>query len=141
MKFEERLKEKIGSDAGFRVPEGYFEEAFTRILAELPERETSAPQPVTRWQKVRPYIYMAAMFAGIWLMMKAFHTASTADMSLHSEPRELAALVADPRSYDYFEMADANVNDGVSDYRMEQDVLASYEDFDDFRKDFEHTYR
>lgn len=141
MKFEERLKAKTGTDAGFRVPEGYFDEAFTRILAELPEREESAPQRISRWQKVRPYIYMAAMFAGIWLMMKVFHTASSADLSLQSEPRELAALVADPRSYDYFEMADADVNDGASDYRMEQDVLAMYEDFDDFRKDFEHNAR
>lgn len=139
MKFEERLKARIGTDAGYKVPEGYFDDAFTRILAELPERIEEPTPRVTRWHRVRPYIYMAAMFAGIWLMMKVFHTASSVDMSLQSEPHELAALVAEPTSYEYFQVVEANSNDGASDYRMEQDVISMYENFDDFRKDFEHT--
>lgn len=63
---------KIGKDAGFRVPEGYFDSFAEKIVKELPEPDVTPIQPVTRWQRVRPFVYMAAMFVGIWLMMKIF---------------------------------------------------------------------
>ena len=56
----------------FKAPEGYFENFTNGIMSQLPEvvREDSAK--VNLWQRVRPWIYMAAMFAGIALMIKMF---------------------------------------------------------------------
>lgn len=58
------------------VPEGYFADFARRMEAALPERpELQQPQismPRTMWQRVRPYVYMAAMFAGVWCMLKMF---------------------------------------------------------------------
>ena len=39
----------------------------------LPEPVLTPITPVTKWQRVRPFVYMAAMFVGIWLMMKIFN--------------------------------------------------------------------
>ena len=58
--------------AGMSVPEGYFDSFAKNMEARLPYREeienpqavAEAERPRTLWQKVRPYVYMAAMFAG-----------------------------------------------------------------------------
>lgn len=63
---------------GMTVPEGYFEDFASRMMSSLPERpELTDPQarmevPSTLWQRIRPYVYMAAMFAGVWCMLKMF---------------------------------------------------------------------
>lgn len=65
--------------SGMTVPEGYFENFAERMTASLPEQAWERPEgqqpgvlPMSLWQRVRPYAYMAAMFAGIWLMMNMF---------------------------------------------------------------------
>lgn len=69
------ILDKIGRRDGMTVPEGFFENFVARMSESLPEMPKSefAPQPKrTMWHRLRPYTYMAAMFAGIWCMMKMF---------------------------------------------------------------------
>lgn len=83
-----------------KVPDGYFEEFATRMAASLPEQpweNATTPEAAPRrtfWQIIRPYAYMAAMFAGIWCMMKMFdHVRPSAnDLSVDSNPVLTAAL-------------------------------------------------
>lgn len=66
---------RINHKSGLTVPEGYFDQFCKDMIASLPEQEwEKLPRvlPVSRWQKMRPFVYMAAMFAGIWCMMKMF---------------------------------------------------------------------
>lgn len=78
MKHNDILTEREGSDGGMTVPEGYFESFNRKMAEELPrqpwEDEAEHPKmlPRTRWQRIRPYVYLAAMFMGIWCMMKMF---------------------------------------------------------------------
>lgn len=72
MKDNRKILDEIGGKSGFKVPENYFENLSARITEQLPERELPKPEIVTPWQRVRPYLYMAAMFVGIWLMMQVF---------------------------------------------------------------------
>ena len=70
---EEQLKKRIGTENPFRVPEGYFEGFTSGLMEHLPEKEQVAVNRTpTMWEKIRPLVYMAAMFVGIWLMMKIF---------------------------------------------------------------------
>ena len=57
----------------FRVPEGYFENLTQDIMAALPQQESiySTTIKVTPWMRIRPYIYVAAAFAGIFFCIKA----------------------------------------------------------------------
>lgn len=58
---------------GRTVPEGYFEEFNRRMIERLPKEVPAVAEPKrTVWQKIRPYVYMAAMFAGVYLMMNLF---------------------------------------------------------------------
>lgn len=55
------------------VPDGYFDDFARRMMERIPA-ETPVVTEVKRttWQKIRPYAYMAAMFAGVYLMMNMF---------------------------------------------------------------------
>ena len=57
----------------FTVPEGYFENLTQDIMAALPEHESiySSKITVTPWMRIRPYLYAAAAFAGIFFCIKA----------------------------------------------------------------------
>lgn len=59
-------------DDHLRVPDGYFDGFAQKMSAQLPQKTTTVAHTRTVWQRVRPYAYMAAMFAGIWCMLKMF---------------------------------------------------------------------
>ena len=49
---------KVGKDAGFNVPEGYFADFAKKMAASLPEKQIPAKRKPTRWLRIRPYVYM-----------------------------------------------------------------------------------
>lgn len=64
MKEEDTILKKVGTGSPFRVPEGYFENITSEIMPLLPEKEKTdfdVHNP-TVWQKIKPWLYMAAMF-------------------------------------------------------------------------------
>ena len=70
---EEKILQKIGKKNPFTVPENYFEDFTQELMDKLPAKEavlqTEAP---TLWQRVKPWLYMAAMFCGIMLSVRIF---------------------------------------------------------------------
>lgn len=71
MKEEDKLLKKIGMENPFRVPEGYFEGFTSDLMSRLPEKEkTDVHREPTMWEKVRPWLYMAAMFVGATLIIR-----------------------------------------------------------------------
>lgn len=64
---------KIGRDSGFKVPENYFDEFAKKMEEKFPEYKVIPEVKPTTWSRIRPYIYMTAMFAGIWCMMWIFN--------------------------------------------------------------------
>lgn len=73
MKEEDKLLKKIGTENPFTVPEGYFENFSRELMNKLPEKE---PMPVTSeittWQRIKPWLYMTAMFCGLMLSVRIF---------------------------------------------------------------------
>lgn len=73
MKTEDsKILEKLGKNPGFKVPENYFNDFNAKLVESLPEVKITEEEKPTLWMRVRPFIYMAAMFAGVWLMMNIF---------------------------------------------------------------------
>lgn len=82
MKEENDLLKKIGKENPFKVPDGYFDQFTTQLMDKLPDKpEAIHAQPVTKWVKLRPYVYMAAMFIGAVLMVRAIHFIETEKVS------------------------------------------------------------
>ena len=70
---EDNILRKAGTGNPFRVPEHYFEDFTQELMSKLPEKE---PMPEwsepTLWQRVKPWVYMTAMFCGIMLSVRIF---------------------------------------------------------------------
>lgn len=132
---QDKLKEILGPDAGMSVPEGFFEAKFAAIQEALPPyKEAEVQPPLSKWHRLRPYVYLAAMFAGIWLMMQVFHRVSTPEhLSLDNIPAQVAQAVQSSDSqYDLTFMLGSDEDD----YELESEVAASYENMEEFEKAF-----
>lgn len=124
MEKENDILTKINGKSGMTVPEGYFADFAKRMSQELPPRQTTAEEKMpqrTLWQQVRPYVYLAAMFMGIWCMLKMFTSmgANNAADTIDSNPTLISAI-SDTSFFD-----DIYYEEGVNSY----DVLeAMYDD-------------
>lgn len=105
---KENILDKIGRRDGMTVPEGYFADFQQRMEAMLPfNEEAETPRtiqaPRTLWAKVRPFVYMAAMFAGVWCMVKMFAMLGTGGVDLSIDNNEVlsSALADDTFIYEY----------------------------------------
>ena len=78
MKEDLDILSKLGKDSGFKVPENYFADFNTKMMESLPKPNLTPQVKPSLWVRVRPYVYMAAMFAGIWCMMRVFNDMSGA---------------------------------------------------------------
>ncbi|MEL5893232.1 hypothetical protein AAE250_06965 [Bacteroides sp. GD17] len=79
MKEEDKIKNKIGTENPFRVPDGYFENLTSEVMNRLPEKEKLAvvQKESTMWERVRPWLYMTAMFIGAALIIRVASTDRT----------------------------------------------------------------
>lgn len=115
MKETNDILKTIARRDGTTVPEGYFDDFARRMTDALPERPELAAMnavatPRTLWGRVRPYVYMAAMFAGVWCMLKMFTTVAGGN---ELAPIEKNPVMAEALSSDDF--MNIYVVDDISD--------------------------
>lgn len=132
MKEKENVLLKVNRKSGFKTPEGYFESLYDCLPGKLPERKEPATVPMTRWQKLKPYVYLAAMFAGIWCMVKMVHMISDSErISLDNPPQEMVAVLdEEPESFE--EMYSSEY--AVEDFELESEVLDEFGSFEQLEK-------
>ncbi|WP_294471069.1 hypothetical protein [uncultured Bacteroides sp.] len=72
MKEEDILIKKLGKENSFKVPEGYFENLTSEVMNKLPEKEKVIfeEEHNSTWTKVKPFLYLAAMFVGAALIIR-----------------------------------------------------------------------
>lgn len=117
MEHKDILQRESQRNAGMTVPEGFFDDFNKRMAAALPVQEWEKAEedvhvlPRSRWQRIRPYVYMAAMFMGIWCMMKMFDIMRGTSTDLNSNPTLTSALNNDAFYFDYCanELSDSDI--------------------------------
>ncbi len=119
---------------GMTVPEGYFADFAARMASSLPENDLerqAAQEPRTvrksLWLSVRPYVYMAAMFAGVWCMLKMFTMLSSTPAS---SPFEQNPILADALGNDMF--VNEYIIDDVNQWDIVDDLMEDGLDLDEF---------
>ncbi len=112
---------QINRKDGLTVPEGYFDDFATKMVNALPHRdEAESPDTIilptpNLWTRIRPYVYMAAMFAGIWCMLKMFSLmASPGDEASHIDRNPILAEAL---------RSDVFINDYVIDDVHQLDII------------------
>jgi hypothetical protein len=69
MKKETNEPDRLKGKNPFTVPEGYMEGLASRIMSGIPEKTYVEPAKVTLMDRIRPWVYMAAVFAGLGLFL------------------------------------------------------------------------
>ncbi len=72
MKKEENNLDRLKGTNPFTVPEGYMEGLTERIMSQLPEKQEERAKRISLMDRVRPWLYMAAVFAGLGFLI-GFH--------------------------------------------------------------------
>ena len=62
MKEDKDLLKKYGKKNPFTVPEGYFQDFSEKLMEQLPEKEVMPEPEIRMWDRIKPWVYMAAMF-------------------------------------------------------------------------------
>jgi len=138
MKKDDIIYEKFGRNPGFKVPDGYFESFFDEMPSKLPPyKAIETPQSLSMWERLKPYVYFAAMFGGIWLMMNLFnHVSQSSRLNLDNPPESVAIAMAsvDPIEFGY-------ADESMSDFELMDEVAASYDNISDFVQDFGYSLK
>ncbi len=99
MKQEKTILDEKAPRDGMTVPDGFFADFAARMALSLEktdfEEQAAGPiaiKPRTWWERVRPYAYMAAMFAGVWCMLKMFTLMTASPDQIAPSPTLRAAL-------------------------------------------------
>lgn len=127
MKPKGNILDKIDRRDGLTVPDGYFADFAKRMASQLPDAAPAAAPAVsvrTNWQRWRPYVYMAAMFAGIWCMLYVFNLISNngTDLSIEANPGLASAASNEQFIEDY-------VIDDVPRWDLYDEMVADSVDF------------
>ncbi len=113
MKEEDRIRKTLGTENPFRVPEGYFEQLTSEVMERLPEKERVVTHETTMWERVRPLIYLTAMFIGAALIIRvaSSHYTPPAD-----DTEVVAAVEEEEAEMEYIDMAMENAM--MDDYSL-----------------------
>lgn len=71
MEREKHNLERLKGENPFKVPENYFSDLTRRIMDQLPEQEFEKEKPVTMLDRLRPWLYLAAVFVGLGFFFEA----------------------------------------------------------------------
>lgn len=110
MKADNDILSIAGKRTGMTVPEGYFEDFASKMADSLPQPQAKVLEyKPTMWQRVRPYVYMAAMFAGVWCMLHMFGiTRHSTDLAIDSNPVLAKAVTSDSFIDEYIPIDDVD---------------------------------
>ena len=130
-----KLQEIDKSDNPFKVPENYFAQFNEDIMNRLPEKEFKAPVKITLWDKTKPWVYMAAMFLGLYIMIN-YLTTNNNESSAITEPvvaEQTSQGAVDTGNYwstvhiteeEFYEyLEDQLIDDGFYDYMYDHYYL------------------
>lgn len=72
MNTDSELKARYGTKTPYKVPEGYFEQFHEQLMSSLPEvtPEAAPEAKITLMTRIKPLLYLAAMFVGIIFLMQ-----------------------------------------------------------------------
>lgn len=111
MKEEDKILKKVGTGNAFKVPEGYFENLTSEVMDKLPEHKQPAfeVKEPTRWDRLKPLFYMAAMFIGAALIIRV------ATLNYKPDTVEMAAVETIEADSDADEYIDAVLEGSMMD--------------------------
>jgi hypothetical protein len=128
------LEEIDNTKNPFKVPENYFAQFNEEIMNLLPEKEVVSPRQMPLWGRVKPWVYLAAMFVGLYItinyLTKIGESDNAAATNQTAQSQQALTGVPDTENYwstvqiteeeFYLYLEEQLVNDGYFDYMYHQ---------------------
>ncbi|MCC8133254.1 MAG: hypothetical protein LIP04_06480 [Tannerellaceae bacterium] len=86
MKKELNSLKEIKKENPFRVPDGYMEGLTSQIMSQLPEKSIKEAKQVSLLERVRSWLYMAGMFAGLGLFFNVIVGTGKSEKEYSTDP-------------------------------------------------------
>ena len=77
MEKENNKLDELMNRQPFRVPEGYFEGFTDDFISRLPEKSVSEAKKISLYDRVKPWLYMAALFVGAIIIFNIYNSSNT----------------------------------------------------------------
>jgi len=77
----------------FRVPDRYFEDFTDDLMRRLPKKTVADTKVISFYDRIKPWLYMAAMFIGVIVLFKVFN--KTSEISKDANTGILSAIKVD----------------------------------------------
>jgi dihydroneopterin aldolase len=121
--------ENLKKENPFKTPERYFDNLTESIMSNIPTEENLSPKTikVSLFDRVKPWLYMAAIFAGLGLFFKAIkgnynqEQTSTPDLLVKTE---IAASQIDTYQNDDEDFLEY-IEDKYSSYLLDSEVYGT----------------
>ncbi|MDR1676616.1 MAG: hypothetical protein LBR86_09140 [Tannerella sp.] len=112
----------------FQVPDGYLKGLTGQIMSRLPEKPREETKVISLYERIRPWLYLAAVFAGLIFLFKALNLpfitgeGQSPDESLYVQiaPSEGLLSVQSEEDEDFLEYLETNYYNGVFTEEMEK---------------------
>lgn len=115
---DKKLKDICGTGNPFSVPEGYFDRVTKEIMDRLPEKEkVILPPTPTTWQRIKPWLYLAAMFCVIMGGARYF-VGPSLQQKIDKSPMAITSAEAQDISYDEEYLENELMNSRMDDYSV-----------------------
>lgn len=69
MKQRDDILDKSNAKRPFQVPEGYFDSLTDQVISNLADEPYQQPMPAVGFDRAKPYLYLVAMFVGLYLVV------------------------------------------------------------------------
>jgi hypothetical protein len=90
--------DKLKGRTPFHVPDGYFENFTENMANRLPDVSEERPRVISIYDRVKPWLYMAAVFAGLIVLFNVINKTASGEDPRPSEKTALPALSPNPES-------------------------------------------
>jgi hypothetical protein len=123
-----KLREIEKSKNPFKVPENYFAQFNEEIMNRLPEKEIVKPRTVPLWDKVKPWVYMAAMFIGLYITINFLSQQNGQSTMASGDTAIQQTLTGSPQAENYWSTVQITEEEFYQ-YLEEQIIDDSYFDY------------
>jgi hypothetical protein len=124
-----KLKEIDKTKNPFKVPDNYFAQLNEEIMNRLPEKEIVVPEPVSLWDRAKPWVYLAAMFVGLYVTINFLLKTPEGDNPAENQAVVQQMLSGSPGNVDNYWSTAQITEEEFYQYLEEQLIDDSYFDY------------
>ena len=125
MKKENINLDELMNRQPFRIPEGYFESFTDDFMSRLPKKSVSEAKKISLYDRVKPWLYMAAMFAGAIILFNIYNGVKSSSPDLKNGVYDTKANVAEIEG-------DAEFLEYIEDMYVDKYALSYIDDYMNF---------